>query len=425
MYPLKHGFRILIIILIYSGIVAGQSTDSTSYDSVTVKQLRARFDNSTLWDQIFAVPGEVLFFPLDLFLMGTKQGIVFVDNSKIIPRTIDFLTSDDGKRGVFPTYSSRTGGGIKFYQKSLFNSQSELSLKLTAGLHFRQNYEIKLKGISLFQNAFFMNLRTEYQLLTTESFFGIGPDSKEDAKTTYSHEMMLAEAIGIYQIKDDLYWETTLGYEINNILDGRESSHPKIGELYSLKVLPGLEAQINMIRFETSFKMDTKNRPGNPTSGMEINLNGGMYNQVNEDRYGFWKWSVDISKYFHLFYDRVLVVRAAGEFTEPFQDSQVPFFYLSELGRQETIRGFSRGRFRDRDYVLGSLEYRFPVSRGLDALLFVDGGQVSSDIYNKYSNENLETTYGGGLRFWSKNGLITQLLIGRSKDGIRVIFNLN
>ena len=130
-------------------------------------------------------------------------------------------------------------------------------------------------------------------------------------------------------------------------------------------------------------------------------------------------------QHIHLFYNRSLALRLAGEITEPFSDREVPFYYLSELGRGETIRGFSRGRFRARDMVLGSLEYRYPIWAKADAILFVDVGQVAEDIFNDLSTDNFEVGYGGGVRIWGKEGLVTSFVIGKSSDGFRVYFGLN
>ena len=120
------------------------------------------------------------------------------------------------------------------------------------------------------------------------------------------------------------------------------------------------------------------------------------------------------------------MLRIAGEFTEPVSSRDIPFYNLSELGRNGTIRGFERGRFRDRDMVLGSLEYRYPIwFKGIDALLFIDAGKVSPDIINDNSGNNFNISYGTGIRFWGPEGLVSKLEIGWSDDGMRIHFGLN
>ncbi len=75
--------------------------------------------------------------------------------------------------------------------------------------------------------------------------------------------------------------------------------------------------------------------------------------------------------------------------------------------------------------VLASLEYRYPVMTrdnfelGVDALLFIDAGQVAPDILRQFSMEEFHIGFGGGLRIFSKNGRILHILVGKSPDGFR------
>ena len=98
---------------------------------------------------------------------------------------------------------------------------------------------------------------------------------------------------------------------------------------------------------------------------------------------------------------------------------------MSELGHKDTVRGFSRGRFRERDMMLGSAEYHYPLMASLDAVLFLDAGQVSNDIFKTLSSDDFQYGYGGGINIWSRNSLAAQILLGKSKDGFRMYLNLN
>jgi outer membrane translocation and assembly module TamA len=95
------------------------------------------------------------------------------------------------------------------------------------------------------------------------------------------------------------------------------------------------------------------------------------------------------------------------------------------LGRRETIRGFTRGRFRDNDMLLASLEYRYPIWHYFDAVLFVDAGQVSPDIAETFALDRFEFGFGGGIRVRTNRGLILKLEIGFSRDRTRFYGVLN
>ena len=112
-------------------------------------------------------------------------------------------------------------------------------------------------------------------------------------------------------------------------------------------------------------------------------------------------------------------------------NKHIPLYLLSEIGSDGTIRGYYRGRYRDKDALLTSLEYRYPIwcdhPNSLDAVLFVDAGQVSEDIVNEFRRKNMRFGFGGGFRFYNdeNDDLMARVSFGFSKDEFRVIFALN
>jgi outer membrane protein assembly factor BamA len=172
-------------------------------------------------------------------------------------------------------------------------------------------------------------------------------------------------------------------------------------------------------------EVDTRDFAGSPTRGWLVRGGTGWYREAGgDDAYGFWKTRADVSTYVHFAYRRVVELRAAGEFTEQEGHRVAPFYYLSKLGSYETIRGFSNGRFRDANAVLASLEYRWPVRRGTDATLFVDAGNVY-DKTDNFRRKYIQVGWGGGFRFYNRNGLIATVEAGKSRDEWRFYFVLN
>ena len=221
-----------------------------------------------------------------------------------------------------------------------------------------------------------------------------------------------------------------LGYAYTYISEGRDPTLQSITDLYAEESLPGLGENAGIAHGAVSLQLDSRDRPGNPGRGFEALFCGGLCRQVDGDDFGYWKYSADLTRYLHLFYDRVLVLRIAAQRMDPLEDRSIPFYDLSEIGSRETIRGFSRGRFRDRDMVLASAEYRYPVWRnwdeyGIDFLLFADAGQVSPDLFEEASWENFQTGLGFGMRLWEQEGLTFKFEVGKSAEEWRIYFVLN
>ena len=403
-----------------------RSPQSSLVDSDTTEARPGKIGGRDTWEKVVSPPGDLLYLPFDLIFEGVEASIEFVDENKVIPRFIDFLTCDDGSCGVLPTYASRSGGGVKLFHRGLLTRESYLSLSLTAGLRGRQRYQLRLRGLKPFGWAVSSDYLLRYQLLSDEALFGIGPASDfKDDRSNFAHEQVTGEGRFGVNLGKNASVNATAGFDINEISKGRDNSPRSNTGSFTKLTLPGLDEQVRVARLHTSLQHDSRNRPGNPSRGGEELLKAGIFIETGGDEFGFWKLSADLTRYIHLFYNRVLVLRVAGEVTEPLSDREIPFYYLSELGRHEIIRGFTRGRFRDRDMVLGSAEYRYPIwHSGADALLFVDAGKVSEDIFDEFT-DHFHVSYGVGIRVWSRRGLITGLEIGWSADEIRIHFGLN
>jgi outer membrane protein assembly factor BamA len=223
--------------------------------------------------------------------------------------------------------------------------------------------------------------------------------------------------------------QASFTFEHNNIRAGKNPTYEPTTELYDLAELPGLESQVDILGADVNLRYDSRNPKGRPTGGKVILLRVDAFDQVSGNEYGFWKTRAEIKQYVHLFYGRTLMLRLAGEMTEPFSNKAVPFYHLSELGRSETVRGFSRGRFRDRDMILGSAEYYYPVWQGrgnaADAFLFIDAGQVARDIVEDFDPDDLQVGFGGGLRFSTALNESMRVMVAKSKERFRFYLDLN
>ena len=378
-----------------------------------------------LWEQIVSFPGKVIYLPLHLIFDVTKGIIWFVDESKIAPRTIDFITADDGSWAFFPVYSSRGGAGVKYFHNGPFGHGERVTLNASVGLRRRQRYQAGLQKINLFNNAVSADFMVNYRMYSDERFFGIGPDTQEISETNYAREQMSVDAAFSMTMSEHTSTVFRLGIERNSILSGRNTNSPSTNILFSGSSLPGLQTGFTLANAGLNILHDSRNHLGHTTAGGVDRFMLGLYTQTDDDTYGFWQASIDIKRYFNLFFERVLILRVSGAVVEQYSDRQIPFYYLSELGHKDTIRGFKRGRFHDKDMVLGSLEYRYPLMTPVDAVLFLDAGQVADNIFNDFSADNFHVGYGGGFNIWTENSIAAQLLLGKSKDGLRFYLNLN
>ncbi|MGB2963138.1 MAG: BamA/TamA family outer membrane protein, partial [Anaerolineales bacterium] len=375
---------------------------------------------------------QILYLPFRLIYSGVKPIIAFAEKTEVSARILDFFSSDDRKRAAYPTYYSRTGGGIKFYQKDLVTPGSKLSMTATIGLHWQQLYKVQFRQLDLGKN-FTAGFTAQYRFLSDGNFFGLGNDSLIADESNFAlKQTSFVAGLGM-DLSEKAYLGTTFTLDLNEISKGRDQRTPSTTWLpiEHQRLLPGLNEPIDLWNLNLQFQYNSPNRLGNPSAGWELFLNSGLSRQINGNKFGFIKTAVDITRYIHLFYDRTLVVRLAAESTRPFSNTRIPFYYLSQLGPHGTIRGFHRGRFRDRDMTLFSLEYRYPLIKrpgdkvNIDAMLFVDWGKVSHNLFQSHLLKDYHRGIGLGIRIFSLKGVIMKLYFGKSKGDYRIYLSLN
>lgn len=394
-------------------------------DTVAAENYPDKIPSHSTWEKIVSAPGKLIYLPFHIILKSVDlvSGVSF--EVPFVVELADFMVADDGSRGLIPTYASRSGGGLKFYQKGLISDESKLDLAATAGLRWRQQYRFRIRRIDIADGAMEAGLEAQYTLMPDEAFYGIGMSTGKDDETNFAIEQIKAELSLGKRFSKKLASDVVIFFERNSVLEGKDSGTPSTTTQYD-SALPGLETGVEFYGAGLSIYYDSRNHPGKPTNGWEIALSGETFRQIGDDRYGFYTATVDITRHIHLFYGRYLVLRFAARKSEPLSGREIPFYHMSEIGRTETLRGLKRGRFRNRDNMIGSVEYRYPIMpRHLDAFVFVDAGQVTSDMFSKIPGDDFEVTFGGGIRIWKHDGNLLTLQLGRSRDFTRIHLDLN
>ena len=86
------------------------------------------------------------------------------------------------------------------------------------------------------------------------------------------------------------------------------------------------------------------------------------------------------------------------------------------------MRGFRRGRLRDRGAAFAMATYKFPGARYVDGTVFAEAGQVL-DRPGDFPLGQWHRAYGGSLRLWVPDGLVFEQSLVRSVEGYFLLFN--
>ena len=104
--------------------------------------------------------------------------------------------------------------------------------------------------------------------------------------------------------------------------------------------------------------------------------------------------------------------------------NDIPFFLLPDLGGARTLRGYSSWRFRDRNRVLFTGEYRWAAGPFVDMAVFMDAGTVASR-FSDLDLGRLATSHGIGMSFHTTHSTVLRVEGARSVEGTRLQFSFS
>ncbi len=419
----RLGQVLLIILISFSHVISGEKDRSDIPDEQRPVEERERGDSVP--ETLGKVPGALVSFPLKLLFTGARKTARVLDDNGVVLRVTDWLTSADGKRKVRPIFTPLSGGGLAFKQNDLLKPGLRLRASASIGVRTRRDFFIGLRDEALFHPRLGFEASAFHTRKPDEDFFGIGNNSSEANETNYLHRENNVRLGVVSRIGRRSLFSMLATYSDVRIGEGRDRDKPSLDSLFTSQTVPGFFGA-DVFSTGASFYRDTKDTNGHPTRGGEEFIAFEVGYERGGSEFGYHKATADFSRYFNLFYKRVLALRVRAEVTNSIGDRRIPFFRMSELGGQELLRGYRPVRFRDRDMALAGAEYRWQVQHFAIAYLFVEEGRVFSDLIDEFSLKGFRYSYGGGLRLIGKDrNLITIIEWAKSREQLRFIFRLN
>ncbi|MBC7843849.1 MAG: BamA/TamA family outer membrane protein [Gemmatimonadaceae bacterium] len=169
-----------------------------------------------------------------------------------------------------------------------------------------------------------------------------------------------------------------------------------------------------MTEWSTGLLTDTRDNLFSPHAGDWIQLTYARSVQGAWSDYSYGTLKLDARSYRTIGTGHVLATQL--QLTNV--DGTAPFDQLALVGSGDILRGYARGRYRDRAMAAWQGEYRTPIRHRLGAVAFVGAGSVSPTL-NGIISHRLLPTYGAGLRVEIDHRQRTGVRAdyGRGRDG--------
>jgi hypothetical protein len=121
---------------------------------------------------------------------------------------------------------------------------------------------------------------------------------------------------------------------------------------------------------------------------------------------------------------RSIVAALSVESLRPASPGQVPFYALPTLGGAQSLPSFRSERFRDRDVLLGKVEYRYRVwndpadALWADVVLFTYGGIVAGRLVDELAGARLHQSTGFAIAVIMPQTLVARIGVSKGADGV-------
>jgi hypothetical protein len=260
-------------------------------------------------------------------------------------------------------------------------------------------------------------VKGQYYDFPQEDFFGFGETSQPENRANYRHESTEAGAELQWRPGRSIEFAGGLWFVSPTIGSGTDSRFPSTETTVDPASLPGFLEQPDFLRTDASAAFDWRDNRLHPHAGGRYAVQFSNFQDRDLDAYGFRRVAIDLQQYVPLPNRyRLVALRAAATLTDPHAGHEVPFFFQPTLGGSQALRGFREFRFRDRNSLILTAEYRWEASWLLDGALFVDAGKVAFDRRD-LNFHHLDVSYGLGFRVHSNDAFVARLDLAVSREG--------
>jgi hypothetical protein len=245
-----------------------------------------------------------------------------------------------------------------------------------------------------------------------QSFFGLGNDTRAEEEETYRETVFGFDSSWRARMVDGLY----LG--VVQTLQWRRVSEVDPDGLLAATQPPGIVGGITS-GLGPELAYDTRDNTFAPLRGSYVVLAIPVHGTSLGSEWTFTRLTLDARHFqaisgphvlaFHLLFDAVI--------------GTAPFDRQPELASATALRGYLRGRFRDRRALSFEIEYRFPIYWRFGGALFIGVGQVAPSV-SDLAFDRFHVAGGGGIRFAlvPEERINLRLDVGATPDGVHPYF---
>jgi hypothetical protein len=309
------------------------------------------------------------------------------------------------------------GAGVTVGAGYMFHTgdYDALDVRAALSLNGSKRAEAEFRRPNLFRRRAALTVLGGWREGFGQNYFGLGTAGSRDDRTEFDFRQSYGSAtLDVRPRRGRLVFGGGLEYS------RYEQRGGSLRTRHTAETLPGVGVRVDYVQPHGRIAVDW--RPA-----VDYARRGGVYG-VTARRYidasgpfSFTQVDYDLVQHLPLLRDAwVISLRARAETTFAGAGDAVPFFMMPFLGNATTLRGFRSTRFRDRQSLLLSAEWRILLNANLDAAVFYDAGKAAARRAD-LNLRGLKSDYGVGLRFHTPASTPLRLDLAHSNEGFRMV----
>ena len=282
----------------------------------------------------------------------------------------------------------------------------------------------------LFHGRAFVSTRVRWQDAPQLSLYAIGPDSPQ-ARAEYGERKIEWRGFLRTNLTPHLNVTGGTGIERYAIDAGFIDTHED-ERLGIVPDAPGLSTRPWFLHSFGSIAYDTRFAPDYSRTGTALSAGTHIYHDMHDGRASFQGYELGAG---HLFptvrtgtgptdWKGALGVAARAWLSDSGDGNTVPFFLMPTLGGGDLLRGYPSYRFRDRNALLLTAEYRWAVHSMIDVAAVYEAGAVAPTARG-LDWDALAHSVGGGIRVHSRTAGVMRVDLARGREGLHFSIGFN
>lgn len=354
-------------------------------------------------------------FSAEIGTLGQGSGLAAALNwrrDRLFGSPIDIESSAGYSYRGYELYDVRFGRLRDFKSRtSLRSGDAHIATQFDA-------YKEREPGFGLYGNI-------RYRHSPMNRYWGMGPDTPQDARTSFATRGASYEIVTEYQASTFFGIGARGGILDFEVAPGGDTKRPSTHSMFDDSTAPGLLRQPAYAYAAVGTSFDTRDVPALPRSGGLLGLLASRFDAINTgpEDLSFNRVALD-GRYFVPATSRsVVALRVLTLRDFPDKGGRVPFYMMQTLGGGDTLRGFERARFTDTALVNLTAEYRFNVHKYVELAAFGDAGQVAHG-FSDFSLPDFQTSFGTGVRIKHKESILLRADWAFGREGQRLILSM-